>query len=419
MTEHTVITEEFLRKRAEHNEGMLSTLEEITLHQQNILRIENIDKFCRHLKILYLQNNLIPKIENIQKLKELEYLNLAVNNVRKIEGLSTCESLYKLDLTLNFIELDALKESIEHLALCPAIKELTLTGNPWTDWKEYRDYVIAKIPQLCRLDSTDITKSMKIIAEQRLEELEKELEEKSEEVRLKRESEPVNLNTYNPETRMKDYYDDIERKKEEERNKPKNPFELPDEFKNKRTGPPSVYNDQGEIRQWNEGRYEFLITEDEDNDRILVEIYLPKFLNTQLIDVDLNPLYVRFSIKEKITQLKLPEEIEVDKSKVERSTTTGSLLVTWPTVRKRLRNTKEYKEQKEEYRKKKLLQELERNMNGSHFQTEELKEEIDDKPEKENLDSCNENIESTNRKQNLKDEPFVPDFDLDEVPDLE
>ena len=87
MAEETVIDEAFLRKRAEHNEGLLSTLEEISLHQLNITRLENIEKFCRHLKILYLQNNLIPKIENVTKLKELEYLNLAVNNVTKIEGL--------------------------------------------------------------------------------------------------------------------------------------------------------------------------------------------------------------------------------------------------------------------------------------------------------------------------------------------
>ena len=84
-----MITEDFLRKKAEHNEGMLSTLEEITLHQHNITKIENIQDICRHLKILYLQNNLIPKIENVNKLKELEYLNLAVNNVTKIEGLRT------------------------------------------------------------------------------------------------------------------------------------------------------------------------------------------------------------------------------------------------------------------------------------------------------------------------------------------
>ena len=90
---------------------------------------------------------------------------------------------------------------------------------------------------------------MKIIAEQRLEELEIELVEKSEEVKIKRETTPVNLNAYNPETRMKDYYDEIERKKEDARNKPKNPFELPEEFMQKKTGPPSVYNVDGEIRQ--------------------------------------------------------------------------------------------------------------------------------------------------------------------------
>ena len=105
------ITQEMLRKRAEHNEGLLSTLEEVplalyfycyiylyiivqvTLHQQDIDKIENLDVYCRHLKILYLQSNLIPKMEGLTKLKELEYINLAVNNVSKIEGIRNCESL--------------------------------------------------------------------------------------------------------------------------------------------------------------------------------------------------------------------------------------------------------------------------------------------------------------------------------------
>ena len=41
----------------------------------------------RHIKILYLQNNIIGRLENVSKLKELEYLNMALNNVPKIEGL--------------------------------------------------------------------------------------------------------------------------------------------------------------------------------------------------------------------------------------------------------------------------------------------------------------------------------------------
>lgn len=87
------ITVELLRRRSEHNDGDLMTLEEISLHQFDIEKIENLDKYCRHLKILYLQNNIIPRMENLHKLKELEYLNLALNNISKIEGISGCESL--------------------------------------------------------------------------------------------------------------------------------------------------------------------------------------------------------------------------------------------------------------------------------------------------------------------------------------
>jgi len=50
-------------------------------------RIEHLDRWCKHLKILYLQNNLIPRIENVGRLKDLQYLNLALNNIETIENL--------------------------------------------------------------------------------------------------------------------------------------------------------------------------------------------------------------------------------------------------------------------------------------------------------------------------------------------
>ena len=81
------ITTELLRKRSEHNECIISTLEEIALHQEEIEKIEVIGSVCRNLRILYLQNNIISKIENVSHLRQLRYLNLALNNIRKIEGL--------------------------------------------------------------------------------------------------------------------------------------------------------------------------------------------------------------------------------------------------------------------------------------------------------------------------------------------
>ena len=110
------------------------------------------------------------------KLKELEYLNVAVNSILKLEGLKRCESLNKLDLTLNFIDVDDLKESIEELEWCENLVEIYFTGNPCTDWENFREYVIAKLPQVQRLDSNDVTRSERLIARTKLAEHEAELE---------------------------------------------------------------------------------------------------------------------------------------------------------------------------------------------------------------------------------------------------
>ena len=42
-------------------------------------------------------------VENVSRMKKLEYLNLALNNIERIENLEGCESLNKLDLTVNFV----------------------------------------------------------------------------------------------------------------------------------------------------------------------------------------------------------------------------------------------------------------------------------------------------------------------------
>jgi len=210
---------------------MLSTLEEVALHQSNLARIEALGQLCPKLKILYLQNNLIARIENLHKLKvrnawsaicscyftpphsasssmlrpactrgcrtyaailpagcersvwqarpvsastvgkdahtiqcgivmdvalshtqDLEYLNLAVNNITKIQNLQRCESLNKLDLTINFVPKSGLL-SLASLAANYNLRELTLMGNPCTDWPGYRQFVVATLPQLRKVVS--------------------------------------------------------------------------------------------------------------------------------------------------------------------------------------------------------------------------------------------------------------------------
>ena len=61
------ITDDLLLSRAEHNDGALDTLEEISLHQQKLDRIEYVNRVCTNLKILHFQDNCIDKLENLSR----------------------------------------------------------------------------------------------------------------------------------------------------------------------------------------------------------------------------------------------------------------------------------------------------------------------------------------------------------------
>ncbi|KAL2096840.1 hypothetical protein ACEWY4_006047 [Coilia grayii] len=173
-----------VRRRAEHNNCEIFSLEELSLHQQDIERLEHIDRWCRDLRILYLQNNLIPRIENVGRLKKLEYLNLALNNIEIIENLEGCESLQKLDLTVNFVWS---LSSVCSLRGNAHLRELYLVGNPCTQYQGYRAYVIATLPQLQSLDGEPIKRAERIRAEQGLEELRRRVLEQQADQQQKRE----------------------------------------------------------------------------------------------------------------------------------------------------------------------------------------------------------------------------------------
>ncbi|KEP61842.1 UNVERIFIED_CONTAM: hypothetical protein HHA_239120 [Hammondia hammondi] len=96
--------------------------------------------------------------------------------------------------------------------------------------------------------------------------------------------------------------------------------------------PPSVYTNKGEIRQCNQGRYRFSLDQSSEPDKIILELEAPKYLCTSAIDVDVNPSYVRCTIKNKVTQLRLPAEVRVEESRVQRSKATGHLRIEMPLV---------------------------------------------------------------------------------------
>lgn len=232
------VTLELIRKRSEHNESMVSNLEEISLHQEELEQIGPVlGRTCgKTIKILLLQNNVISNLKSseMRPFKSLEYLNLALNNLDRIPNIiDHLEFLNKLDLTLNFIDVDTLEETIDSLCNLRSLKELYMLGNPCvyidpdctnkpscsskeskcrknshtednnTDdatslrsieyissnspskhgksmgWRNFRSYVIARLQNLKYLDGKEILRSERIKATQCLPQLETELHQLS------------------------------------------------------------------------------------------------------------------------------------------------------------------------------------------------------------------------------------------------
>mmetsp|Transcript_4340 Transcript_4340/g.7231 ORF Transcript_4340/g.7231 Transcript_4340/m.7231 type:complete len:422 (-) Transcript_4340:36-1301(-) len=325
------LTEALIRKRAEHNDGCLPDLEEIALHQQELEGIDSLEGCCRHIRILLLQNNIIPKMEGLNKLKEMEYLNLALNNISKIEGIDGCESLKKLDLTVNFIAVEDLEESIYNLKANIMLEDMYMTGNPCTDWQGFRAYTVAHLPQLKQLDGKLIIPHERILARQQLPRLHEDLEKAVEASLAKKAAEagmPVSEGAYTKESRNEMYLEMAAQKEEKEKNERRR-MGVEEKEKKEVLG---VYNARGEIRQCNEGKYDFNMDDQSVPGKIIFELGVPKYLETGSLDVDVNPSYVRVVVKEKVTQLKLPAEVSTDASKVQRSRTTGCLRIEMPMV---------------------------------------------------------------------------------------
>ncbi|KAA6401331.1 MAG: putative protein tilB [Streblomastix strix] len=471
------ITLDLIRKKSEHNESVLSTLEEIALHQLDIEKLEIIGQNCPKLKILLLQNNLIPKIENIRQLKELRYLNLALNLITRIEGLEECEFLDKLDLTANFV-VDIL--SVENLRRNEHLRVIYFTGNPCCDYEGFRLYVVASLPQLQQLDGDTITQTERLRAEQEMrnglrerieaqqkagmekfnihrekqrrenemkrieqekkdkQELDKQLEqldieekillqqyeqerkkgnqfmnvednnqniekdkdkdkdqlkekeilngndiisvEKEEEDKQQQnkaksiwstnpneeldqikednkqdkqdnneqklneqikdgdeeddmpELEKTDIFAYTPEVRLETHRE-LERKKNEEdvQIKAKKEKQIREE-KEKEEKRRRLVKEDGTIIQKNEGQWPFRFYEDHPPGTITLEVKLSKFLDTTLIQSEVNPFHVTLTIKGKVLQLKLPSEVYSDRANATRSEATGVLRIECPKV---------------------------------------------------------------------------------------
>lgn len=129
---------------------LFPNLEKLRLNNSKIASIRDISTRMTNLKFLSLAHCGITSLDGIGCLSsQLEELYLAFNHISELTELMSLEKLTVLDLEEN--EISKIEE-VEILKCCPALRALTLAGNPASTNETYKSDVGRLIPQLVYLD---------------------------------------------------------------------------------------------------------------------------------------------------------------------------------------------------------------------------------------------------------------------------
>ena len=119
---------------AELKASQLLKLTHIHLDREQIGEIDNLAECLGDVTNLYLQHNLIKRIENLEFLRKLKFLCLANNQIRLVENLNMLENLKLLDLSSNLIEEVAnVNELPKNLISLDLRDNACLLGKSWTE----------------------------------------------------------------------------------------------------------------------------------------------------------------------------------------------------------------------------------------------------------------------------------------------
>ncbi|XP_042312483.1 dynein axonemal assembly factor 11-like [Sceloporus undulatus] len=295
--------------------------------------------------------------------------------------------VYLVHLCCSLIPVLGLKVTHKIIKKNHHLRELFLTGNPCTDFEGYRQFVVSTLHQLRVLDGREIERSERIQAIQNYAKVEKQIQKQEQAYLLKRreEKEEAERRMQEKEKQKKRnlgfngrWYTDInatncysvegtkshqkagekneyhellmEDDDEEERvfweepvpHTPEARLEAHRYVEEKRKAkenreqlkkekpPRTMITLEGRVLNVNDPKLPFSLKDDEENNQFILDLAVYRHLDTSLLDVDVQPGYVRVMVKGKPFQLVLPGEVKPDSSIARRSQTTGHLVISLP-----------------------------------------------------------------------------------------
>ncbi|XP_073794431.1 leucine-rich repeat-containing protein 23 isoform X4 [Danio rerio] len=132
--------------------------------------------YLPNLRHLYLAQNNIKKLEGLEKLERLITLHLRHNQLETLDGLSaSMKCLEYLNVRGNLISSMRALQTLASVG--QTLKALVLLDNPIAKTDDYRLYVISQLPHLERVDKDPVTPEEKFEAQKKNKESQTGLEQ--------------------------------------------------------------------------------------------------------------------------------------------------------------------------------------------------------------------------------------------------
>ncbi|KAJ9464574.1 Dynein regulatory complex subunit 3 [Diplonema papillatum] len=134
--------------------GLPLGLTRLNVSQNNLTSLQGLGTLP-YLQELDASSNKLTDVTGVQRSATLVTVKLADNRLSKMHGLDALPHLQTLDIENNFVKQ---AEDVACLAACPLLKTLTMAGNPLANHATYRSSVAATVPQLVKLDGTNVVR---------------------------------------------------------------------------------------------------------------------------------------------------------------------------------------------------------------------------------------------------------------------
>jgi Leucine-rich repeat (LRR) protein len=133
----------------------LLKLSRIHLDRERIDEIDNLVEYLGNVTHLYLNVNLITKIENLELFKTLTFLILSDNKIEKIENIKMLQSLKLIDLSSNLIDIFDVEELPKNLSFLDLRENTCLKNGNWKK-ENYDDRIKRHLHCLCQLNGEEL-----------------------------------------------------------------------------------------------------------------------------------------------------------------------------------------------------------------------------------------------------------------------